>query len=268
MSEDTLEIKTLGNPLLEKVKLPGRIFKIPSGGYLYTNGELSPECKDGEIHVRPLSAISEVKLKNPDMLFSGKAIEEVFAECVPEIKKPLELFGRDVDAIMCFLRVVTYGPVFELETEHNCKDGKNHSYNVDLEKIISSIKNLDPTEVGARYKVDLPNGQVVTLEPIRFRHSIELLQNVNKETPTIDDLQRNMVNNLLNMINNIDGITDKVMISEWIKEVPVTYINKIASVMEKANEWGPLFEQEVTCQDCGNKFVVELPINPVSFFSE
>jgi len=45
-------------------------------------------------------------------------------------------------------------------------------------------------------------------------------------------------------------------------------INKITTAGASLNDWGP--DQIVTlkCRDCGTEFRVELPLNPVSFFSE
>lgn len=256
------------NPLMSKIKLPGRIFRLPSGGYLYKNGELDDSCKDGEVHVRPMSALAEIKIKNPDMLFSGQAVREVLAECVDEIKKPMDLFGRDVDALMCFLRVVTYGPEFRIEADHGCENSKTHGYAINIEEIIQSIRQLDPTTIGQRYEVVLANGQKVTLDPIRFKTVVELMQSNNKDLPTAEDIQVNLINNLLNMINNIDGISDKALIKEWIHSAPAPYISAIANALDSSNEWGPKFEQTVVCRDCGQPMIVELPLNPVNFFSE
>jgi len=255
------------NPLMAKIKLPGRIFKLPSGGYLYKNGEISDTCRDGEVHVRPMSALAEIKIKNPDMLFSGTAVREVLAECVEDIRNPMELFGRDIDALMCFLRVVTYGPKFRVDANHKCKDSKDHTYEVDIEQIIMGIRELDPTTIGQRYSVILPNEQVVTLEPIRFKHIVDLLQATNKDVPTALDIQENMVKNLLNMIDNIDGISDKAMIKEWVESAPAPYISDVADALDSSNEWGPKFEQDVICKDCGEVMTIELPLNPVNFFS-
>lgn len=256
------------NPLMAKIKLPGRMFRLPSGGYLYKNGELSDSCKDGEVHVRPMSALSEIKIKNPDMLFSGQAVREILAECVEEIKKPMELFGRDIDALLCFLRVVTYGPKFRIEADHGCHGSKVHGYEVDIESVIQGIRQLDPTTIGARYEITLANGQVVTLDPVRFKTVVELMQANNKDLPTAEDIQLNMISNLLNMIHDVDGITDKELIREWVRSAPAPYISAIANALDTSNEWGPKFEQEVVCRDCGESMTVELPLNPVNFFSE
>lgn len=262
------QIAPSANPLMSKIKLPGRIFRLPSGGYLYKNGELSESCKDGEVHVRPMSALAEIKIKNPDMLFSGQAVREILAECVEEIKKPMDLFGRDVDALMCFLRVVTYGPEFRIEADHGCANSKQHSYAINIESIIQNIRQLDPTTIGQRYEVNLPNGQVVTLDPIRFKTVVELMQANNKDLPSAEDIQINMIHNLLNMIADIDGISDRALIKEWIEGAPAPYIGAIANALDTSNEWGPKFEQAVVCRDCGESMIVELPLNPVNFFSE
>lgn len=257
------------NPLLEKVQLPGKIFKIPSGGYLYNNGELDVNTTSGEVHVRPLSALAEIKIKNPDMLFSGRAVEEVFKECIPEVKKPLEMFGRDIDAMMCFLRIVTYGPIYSVDATHYCKDAKQHTYDIDLNDVVAEIKELDPTQVGQKYSVTLENGQVVELEPTRFKHVINLLQTEESDhTPTIEDVQKNLIDNLTTMINNVDGITDKKMIEQWARSIPSPYVSRIADAMETSNDWGPSFVRKVACKDCGEVFELELPVNPINFFTE
>jgi hypothetical protein len=254
------------NLLLAKLKLPGRTFQLPSRGVFYTNGEL--EGTEGEIHVHPMSALTEINLKNPDLLFNGKAIEQVVAECVPEIKKPLDLFGRDIDALMFFLRLVTYGPTYEVNVKHTCADAKNHSYAVDIEKMAMSMKLLDPT-LADQFQVTLANGQVVRLHPVTFRHMIKLFQmNTGKENLTPEDLKANIVFNLVNLIESVDGITDKPSIEGWVRAIPTTMTSRISEIIEKMNAWGPSQNTYVTCKDCGEKFEIELPLNPISFFTE
>ena len=256
------------NPLLSKIKLPGRIFQLPSAGYFYNNGELDASVVNGEIHVQPLSAFAEINLKNPDILFSGKAIESVFKECIPDIKKPLELFGRDVDAIMAFLRVVTYGSAYEVEATHTCPDAKSHTYSADVDSIVSNMRPLDPTTIADKYQVILENEQQVNLEPIRFKHVIALLQASDKNKKlNMQAFQTGLILNLLNVIKDIDGVTDRGNIEEWLRLVPSTVIGKISEAIEDSNDWGPVFETEVICKDCGNSYIIELPINPVAFFS-
>jgi len=254
------------NPLLAKLKLPGRTFQLPSRGALYKDGELS--SKEGEVHVHPMSALTEISLKNPDLLFNGKALEEVCAECVPEVKKPLQLFGRDIDALMFYLRLVTYGPNFEINVKHTCENAKQHSYMVNIEEQVMAMKQLDPTLVD-QFKVTLQNGQVVTLLPVTFEHMIKLYQlNAGKTELTADDIKANIVFNLTNTIASVDDITDKALIEAWVKAMTSVMQNRITDVMEKMVDWGPAQTVDLKCRDCGEVMKVELPLNPISFFTE
>lgn len=252
------------NPLLQKLKLPGRVFQLPSRGAFYKNGEVA--SAEGEVHVYPMSALTEINLKNPDLLFNGKAFEEVCRECVPDIKKPSELFGRDVDAIMFFLRLVTYGSHFEVNVKHSCSGAKNHSYVVDLEKLAQGMKLLDPT---TKFEVALQNGQKVVVHPIKFEHLIKLFQmNAGKSELTAEDVKANVVFNLSNLIESVDGITDRALIEEWVRKLTSPQQNRITELIEKLNEWGPEQVVKLKCKDCGTEMDVELPLNPISFFTE
>lgn len=257
------------NPLMAKVKLPGSIFQLPSRGVLYRNGELSGDCSEGEVHVHPLSAIAEINIKNPDLLFSGKAIDIVFRECVPQIQKPLELYTRDVDAILLFLRSVTYGEQYEILAQHDCPNAKEHSYITNIGEVIAKIKYLDPTTFDQDYFVTIPNGQRVEMVPVRYNHLVQLLQmNQGKKEFTAEDVRKAFMFNMLAMIKSVDGETDKRNIEEWIRTVPAPWTNRVTDAIEKANAWGPDLSTSVKCRDCGEELKLDLPINPVNFFTE
>jgi hypothetical protein len=256
------------NPLLAKLRIPGRTFQLPSRGALYNNGELGAVA-NGEIHVYPLSALAEINLKNPDTLFNGKAVEAVFGECIPDIKKPTELFARDIDAIMLFLRLVTYGPNFEISVKHTCKDAKDHSYIVDLEQQLQKMVYLDPTVIEEKYSCTLQNGQVVRVHPLKFNHMIELFQlNANKSEFTEEQTKANIVFNLKGVIESVDGVSDPKLIEPWIRAASTPMHNRVTEAFERTNEWGPVSTVKLTCKDCGEQFDVELPMNPISFFTE
>lgn len=257
------------NPLLAKIKLPGRTFQLPSKGALYNNGELDQSVADGEVHVHPMTALVEINLKNPDLLFNGKALEAVMAECVPSVKKPLELFGRDVDAIMFFLRLATYGPEYRIEVKHDCENAKQHSYAVNLEEIIQKMQQLDPTVIEAKRKTTLETGQTVYTRPMKFSDIIELFhRSGNKKELTTEDIKELAVVNLLSMIERVDDVSNPTFIEEWIRSLTTPMVNRITDAADELNGWGP--EQSVTllCKDCGKEMKVELPLNPVSFFTE
>jgi hypothetical protein len=44
-------------------------------------------------------------------------------------------------------------------------------------------------------------------------------------------------------------------------------MNKVSDAAEKLNSWGPDQVVKLRCKDCGELMDVELPLNPVSFFT-
>lgn len=257
------------NPLLANLKLPGRIFQLPSKGLFYKNGELSEPEKNGEVHVQPMSALDEITIKNPDQLFSGDGISTIVRRCITGIEKPEELLTKDVDAIMVFLRVVTYGPEYEYTVKHNCKDSKEHTYNIDLESFITNTVMLDDVKMEANYSVQLKNGQTVKLRPNTYQDVIDMIKDSNgKSSMTSVEQQKSMLKVLLSIIESVDGISDQAMIEEWITKVPSPLISTIAKKMESLNDWGPSLTTTVQCKDCGEDIKVDIPINPVTFFTE
>jgi hypothetical protein len=256
------------NPLLAKVKMPGRVFALPSQGLLYKNNELFPTVVNGEVQVKNMSAIAEIKMRSADLLFSGRAIEEIILECISEIKNPFQLFSKDVDAILCFLRIATYGQFFEIELKHDCATAKQHTIAIDLEKIAAAALPLTP-EIIEKYTVSLSNGQVVHMTPMRYSSLIDLLQiQKNAENVTASDIQEMFLKHMVEIIDDVDGISDKDMIREWVTAISPDLSEQIKNGYEIANAaWGMNVNAEVKCPDCGKTHIIEVPVDPVSFFS-
>jgi len=146
---------------------------------------------------------------------------------------------------------------------------KNHAYVIDLEGVIAKMKMLDPTIAESKMTVDLPNGQQVKLRPIRYQHLIEVLQkNHAKRELTADDMKENTVRNLLNIIESVDGISDTAMIEEWIRNISTPLANRLVERIDDINDWGLNTIEKIACKDCGEIVDVDIPLNPISFFTE
>jgi hypothetical protein len=257
------------NPLLSGIKLPGRIFQLPSKGVFYKNGELSENVKNGEVHVCAMSALDEITIKNPDQLFSGDAIETVLKNTVSEIEKPSELLAKDVDALLVFLRAVTYGSNYEFIALHDCENAKEHSYVADVESIIANMKYIEESDIETTYTLNLKNGQVVKLKPNRYSQVLDLVRaNESHKELTLENEKQNLVKMLVSVVESVNDISDVELITEWASELPVAFVNQIAERVEKINEWGPKLVTKCICRDCQQEFDVDIPINPISFFTE
>lgn len=255
------------NPLMDRVKIPGETIRLPSGGIFYKNGELNSDVKNGEIHVYPLTAMSEILLRSPDMILNGEALTAVLNQCTPQIAEPMKLLSKDIDYLMTALRKVTYGDSMEIKYQHDCENAKEHSYTIQLSRILASSKPIDPTELNSTFTMSLPNGQALKLQPMRFSNVVEIMQSANaaadNNTATIG---KQLIRSVSFLITSVDEITDNEMIVEWLSEIPVSWFNDISKAIEQISDWGPDFHYTTVCKDCGQEVELSLTLNPLTFF--
>lgn len=274
------------NPLLAKVKLPGRVFQFPSKGLFYGPGMFSPNIKDGEIEVKPMSALTELKLRSPDLLFSGKALVEVCAECAPDILQPNKLVTKDVDALFCFLKISTYGSAMTVSSMHNCKDATINQYEVNLETFIGAPNNESLANRAIAYQVTLSNGQKVKLKPIAFDDSIKIThmkQEIHREIaesgnrdPANSAIEDLLIVDLLSVVEGVEAetgegdqvilITDRAMLEEWARNLQRKWIDEISAQANRCDTWGYKLQAKLHCKDCGKTYNHDLEVDPINFF--
>jgi len=259
------------NPLLARIKFPGETFTLPSGGLFYPpeSGILDPSAENAEVHVHPMTAIDEIVMKTPDLLFSGKAAEQVFSRCIPQVTNIYGLLTKDVDFLLACLRKVSYGDVMNVDYQHDCENAKEHSYQLDVSGFVREAKKIDPTTLNSNFVVDFPNGQQAHVQPVTFGGFINTMQilNTSKDDETPEEIKTAMIESIAGIIVDVDGIIDKMLIAEWLSNVPAGYIDMINKVTEKNLGWGTDFKSTVTCFDCGKKMEISASINPLAFFT-
>lgn len=274
------------NPLLAKVKLPGRVFQFPSKGLFYGPGIFASHVKDGEVEVKPMSALTELKLRSPDLLFSGRALVEVCAECVPDILQPNKLVTKDVDALFCFLKVSTYGSIMNISSIHRCPDAKIHQYDINLETIIGSPNNQSLDSRDVTYKVTLSNGQRVKLRPVSFEDSLKLnhirqdlqrgFETSGNRDPANAEVEKLLLVDLLSVIEGVEAqiegtesttlITDRKLLEEWARQLQRKWIDELSAQAVRADEWGYSMKTKLKCKDCGEEYVHDIEVDPINFF--
>lgn len=272
--EQTTSVQTepqqSSNPLLDRLRLPGTTFRLPSQGVFYDNGELSPDVRNGEVEVYPMTSMDEIILSTPDKLLSGKAVIEVFLRCIPQILKPEMLLARDVDFLMMCLRHVSFGPTMSITYKHNCENAKERTYDVNIDTMLKSAAPIDPTKINQEYEMSLPNGQKVILKPMTFSGVVEVYQNtamIKREDMTEEKAQKLIVDGLAAVVKSVDGLSDTNLIREWIAKLPLGYKQQIEQHVQKASNWGVDFEVPKKCEDCGADIILTASANPISFFT-
>lgn len=255
------------NPLLQRIRIPGETFRLPSRGRYYTHGELSDDVVDGEVHVLPMTTVDELAFKSADKLFTGQAIAEVFARRIPQINKPLQLLSKDVDYLIMCLRLVSYGDSLEMTIKHTCEHAEEHEYQFSIRDVLKSTREIDPTK---SFQIAVPDkdGQLVNMKPPAFEDVLRIYQVENKleeldDTGIIDAI----ANNIASMISDVDGVDNREMVVEWLQQIPAGWANKIANEVAMVSNWGVSPSKTIKCPDCGEDWTIELPVNPVTFFT-
>jgi hypothetical protein len=258
------------NPLLERLRIPGETFRMPSQGIFYTNGELADGVKNGEVEVHPMTAVDEVILNTPDKLLSGKAIVEIFQHCIPQVLKPTELMAKDVDYLLVCLRMVSFGQQMEVTYQHTCDGALNHTYTVDLQKMIRGTKSIDPTTISEEYKTVLPNGQTATLKPLTYQKVVELYQTTalsKTDNITEDEAKTLIIDTIASVVTKVDTVTDPAFIHEWVTNLPIKWKRQLEGAAQNISQWGVDLTTTQVCQDCKQEMSIQVSPNPVSFFT-
>jgi hypothetical protein len=285
------------NPLMERFnKMPPETFRMPSGGSLYTNGEISDDVVDGEIIIYPMTTVDELTMRSPDMLFQGTAIENVFKRCMPQVKKPRDLMSNDVDYLLICLRMVTYGETIDIYWEcPECKSGaeeirteqvrdevfgENGAENPESKKFVNvkptySIKLNDflrksrPLDVDDEdlFTVKLTTGEVVRLHPSTFGDMLKLYQWDSTKLETPEEMTEFIVDGLMAVIQSVNNVTEPAHIKEWGGRCEAPVLDQLQTEIHKINDWGTSEKYDFACVDCGHKSSVEIPLNPVHFFT-
>lgn len=261
--------ENIENPLLKKIKKknPGQVFRLPSKGKFYTEGELNTDVDGGEVLVQPMSTLDEIYFRTPDMLYQGTSTTKVIERCIPQIEKPGRLLSKDIDYLICCLRFVSYGEHFTVLFDHNCKeDSKNHEYVLKITDFLKKTKEFDD-ELLSKLEFEVENF-VFKTQFIRYDDMISFNQSLSGKEDDPESIYESFIQNLLVSIVSIDDIDDEDMIEEAVREMPRSLQMKIAQKINEANTWGVDFTQSVKCKDCGGTVEVPVTINPISFFTE
>lgn len=265
-------LQTPTNPLLERARLPGQTFSIPSKAVFYTHGEVDDSviASKGEVVVYPMVTMDEIAMKTPDKLLNGTAITDVFKRCIPQILQPLDLLSKDIDYLLICLRKITFGDQYRFEHKHDCENAKEHSYEIHLDSLINEAKTINLKKAKTDYTLTLPNGQVVSLSPPKYFQMLKFFQAFGPQGNTEvsdEELTQEIIRTTISMIDNVDGINDKQMILEWAQSIPAGFAHSIGERVNEVSSWGANLERKIKCKDCGMEVEVHVSLNPLDFFS-
>ena len=137
-----------------------------------------------------------------------------------------------------------------------------------MQPIVRASKQIDPTTMADIFTVKLPNDQTVKLKPTTFGAIVSLNQNVDlsDSIPSLEEIKTSVTTVLVDIIDEVDGISDKGMIKEWVEQVSAGHIRMLTDALVKLGDWGASMTHKTKCRDCGKDITIEFSTNPISFF--
>lgn len=277
------------NPLKGHFRAPKIFTRLPSSGAFYNEGVL--ELNDtGEVEIYAMTSRDEVLMRNPDALLNGESVSQIISSCAPQIKKPRELLGADVDALMVAIQGATYGD--EVRVETSCPECGNTVVGAgSVQASLSTMKNV-PTDV----KVETDNGLTIELRPVTYETTIaagvsnfQNARSMQSIADIEDDLEKLKAFNesymkmaelnflvILDSIYSISGtdqngeefiVTDRENIREFMENVETDIGKRVTEQVNILQEAGIDKNVKIQCQEesCGHIFETNLEFDPVNF---
>lgn len=197
------------NPLLNELHevFPPVQISLPTKGIFYPKGVLADDVDPTDIRVGTLGILDEFKYRDPFMLVSGKAIDDLVHHiCGEQVLVPTEMCEIDIETILLASRLASYGP--NMKVNHTCaqmmdkplEDGETASDppervlcghdNMVMVDLHEFILRYGPIDDDTKFEVTLPKvGQIVYLKPTPYRTTIAIMKNVLANRRKLENLQ-------------------------------------------------------------------------------
>lgn len=271
------------NPLRRYFRQPAIHLRLPSAGKYYPTGAITLP-PNGEVPILPMTAVDEITSRTPDALFNGSAVADILASCVPAIRDPWSVPSVDLNALLCAVRLASYG--HDMEISSRCpKCGHTHELTLDLRHVLDQLKS-------GNYDEPLTVGDLVMFfRPMTYRQinqnsrtSFEdqkLMQMLNdvdmpeeEKMTRLGEAFKNMTRITIQAIvdsmaavKTADAmVTEPEHIAEFLYNCPKALFDQIrdrAIALREASDYRPV---AVTCPECTHQYQQTFTLDMSNFF--
>jgi len=247
---------------------------LPSRG-VYYGGKIP----GGKVKVRPMGIDVDKIFATARLTQTNQAIDYMFRSCIklPDVSMDsLDLINGDRTFLIFFLRGITHGNLYEFIVtcpDDNCK--AEFTYEYDLNKLGNTIRHpqfeSEPVKVvlpylsevaqrecwvGVRY---LRGYDMRTIQTYQ-RNKERVVGGANNKVPINEAIESNL--NLV--IESINGIQDKIKISQIVKAMHTKDTQAVRRFLDDTMP-GIGTDIKIACPDCGHEFTLDLPITETFF---
>lgn len=221
-------------PTPDLLKVPFDEIYLPSMGLFYKNAKTN-------VKVRALTGNDEIMLSSPYLAQTGNAIRLLMNNVVLESDLEYDdLLVCDRDAIMLFIRSVTFGD--EVEMDFVCPECNLESKgSFHISQIEAKEMHIPPNEDG-EFEFLVPSSLHSDM-PIQINFSPLKIKNSHLVS------EKNLMNRYLSQITSINGVSDKKFITKYLKHMKIKDSQSLREFMDKVE---PGFEETVLhrCPSC------------------
>lgn len=209
------------NYVPEEYKVPYDVVELPSQGLLYKN-------KKSSVKVEYLTAYDENILTSPNIINSGKVIDVLLERKVKELGfDTKDLLEGDRMAILIFLRSTSFGEIYTQPvldpTSMKVISGEINLTELNQKKLtITADENGEFDFILPKSKKNVKFRLLTGRDDDEINKSDEILMNKSN-----DDVSSKTTLRLERAIMEIDGIRDKIKLSNTIKNLSIIDIRKL-----------------------------------------
>jgi hypothetical protein len=245
-------------------EIPVDAVPLPSSGLVYPKD--NPLHGQETVDIRAMTAREEDILTSRALIKKGTVITELIRSCLVDKRVDVDsMLVGDRNAVMVALRVTGYGAGYNAEvTCPECSESSKQEFSL-LELPIKRLET-EPVNPGENiFDFDLP----ITRKKVRFRlltgrDELEIAtisDRLKKQGQKTDSL---VTTRLLHTVLAVDGITDKVKVQSFVRNMPAGDSLALRKYMDKV-EPGIEMKAWMECPSCGESSEVRLPMG-ASFF--
>lgn len=245
--------------------VPQELVPLPSNGIIYSPDSVLYNKQT--LQIKAMTANEEDILTSNAYLKEGSVITNLIKSCLIDKDVDVDdLLSGDKNALMVSIRITGYGKDYAVK--HECdKCAKLNSVNVDLTSLEIKRFGIKPIEEGKNeFSFDLP----VSKKRVVFKY---LTGHDEKENRLRDQrleaigisANNSVTQQLKDVIISIDGITNKLEIEKFVKNMPALDSRKLRLFI-KGNEPGIDMKYKYSCSNCGNANEFMLPITSEFFW--
>jgi len=271
------------NPLSKYFRQPAIHLRLPSGGKFYPAGTVTLP-PNGEIPIFPMTAVDEITNRTPDALFNGASTAGVIGSCVPAITDPWAVTAVDLSALLCAIRLASYG--HEMEISSTCPScGHTHQVTVDLRTVLDNIKMPDydkPLSIGdlTMFFTPLTYRQINDISRVQYEDS-KIIQIVNNSEAGEEEKMKQLgdafrrittltirsISASVAAIKTSDAmVTDNKQIEEFLVNAPKNVFETVRDKVIELRSQTDIPPLSLACPECSHEYKQEFTLDMSNFF--